>query len=109
MSLPGFVSTISLKRGGQTSQDAIGSPVIVETTVWTKKGHYQQMYGNDQPSPAGRTSKSMFKFWPPYHSGSDRPQVDDTLFANGNSYTVASINEESLKHHLLVEAWIVER
>lgn len=109
MSLPGFVSTISLKRGGQTSQDAIGSPIIVDTIVWTKKGHYQQVYGNDQPSPAGRTAKSMFKFWLPYLSGSDRPQVNDTLVSNGNEYTVASINEESLQHHLLVEAWIIER
>ena len=109
MSLPGFVSTISLKRAGQTSQDSIGAPVLVKTTVWTKKGHYQQIYGNDQPNQAGRTSKSMFKFWLPYLSGDDRPAINDTLVSGGNEYTVASINEESLKHHLLVEAWIVER
>lgn len=109
MSLPGFISTISLKRGGQTSQDAIGAPIIVESTVWTKKGHYQQVYGNDQPNQVGRTSKSMFKFWLPYLSGSDRPEVNDTLVSGGNEYTVASVNEESLQHHLLVEAWIVER
>jgi len=109
MSLPGFISTITLKRKGQLSQDAIGSPVLSESTIWTKKGHYQQVYGNDQPSPAGRTSKSMFKFWLPYVSGSDRPQIDDTLVTNGTEYTVASINEESLQHHILVEAWIIER
>lgn len=109
MSLPGFVSQISLQRKGQVSQDSMGSPVIVNTLVWTKKGHYQQAYGNDQPSPAGRTSKSVFKFWLPYVSGSDRPQINDTLLSNGSEFTVASVNEESLRHHLLVEAWIVER
>jgi hypothetical protein len=109
MSLPGFVSEISLKRGGQVSQDTIGSPVIVDTVVWTKKGHYQQTYGNDQASPAGRTSKSMFKFWIPYVYGTDRPQINDTLLANSNEFTVSSVNEESLRHHLLVEAWIIER
>jgi hypothetical protein len=109
MSLPGFVSTISLLRKGLQSQDAMGSPIITETLIWTKKGHYQQFYGNEQPNPAGRTTKNMFKFWLPYLSGDDRPQVNDTLMTNGSEYTVASINEESMQHHLLVEAWIVER
>jgi hypothetical protein len=109
MSLPGFISTITLKRQGSVSQDAIGAPVIVKAEVWTKRGHYQQVYGNDQPNQTGRSSKSMFKFWLPYLDDGDRPAINDTLIAGGKEFIVASINEESLKHHLLVEAWIVER
>ena len=48
--IPGFNKVISLTRPGLTGQDSIGSPVMTNAAVWTKNGHYQQAYHQENIS-----------------------------------------------------------
>jgi hypothetical protein len=50
----------------------------------------------------------VFKFWIPFLTGSDRPVITDKLIADGYEYMVTEIEQESLKHHLIVRAHRVE-
>lgn len=104
MSLPGFVTTVTLTREGQTGHAADGTPTVTTTTIWTKKGHYQQQQGTDIQTDTGAVEKQVYRFWLPFMTGTDRPVQTDILTADGYSYTVIGIEQESLKHHIIVRA-----
>lgn len=109
MALAGFVTTVTLKRTGQTGHAADGTPTVTTSTVWTKKGHYQQQQGTDNQTDTGPVERQIYRFWLPFVTGTDRPTQTDVLTADGYSYTVVGIEQESLKHHVIVRAERVER
>lgn len=109
MALPGFVTLVTLTREGQTGHAADGTPIMSSTTVWTKKGHYQQQQGTFNPTDTGYVEYQVYRFWLPFLTGSDRPAEGDTLTADGYDYTVIGIEQESLKHHIIVRAHRDER
>lgn len=109
MALPGFVSTIVLTREGQTGHAADGTPTVTTSTVWTKKGHYQQQQGTDIQTGTGSVERQVYRFWLPFLTGADRPSQTDILTVDGYSHTVIGIEQESLKHHIIVRAERVER
>ena len=109
MALAGFVTTVTLKRTGQTGHAADGTPTVATSTVWTKKGHYQQQQGTDNQTDTGPVERQVYRFWLPFVTGTDRPTQPDVLTADGYSYTVVGIEQESLKHHVIVRAERVER
>ena len=109
MALAGFVTTVTLTRKGQTGHAADGTPTVTTSTVWTKKGHYQQQQGTDNQTDTGRVERQVYRFWLPFVTGTDRPTQTDVLTADGYSYTVVGIEQESLKHHVIVRAERVER
>lgn len=109
MALPGFVTNITLTREGQTGHAADGTPTVTTSTVWTKKGHYQQQQGTDYQTGTGPIERQVYRFWLPFLTGTDRPSQTDILTADGYSYTVIGIEQESLKHHVIVRAERVER
>jgi hypothetical protein len=106
--IPGLFTIVSLTRPGLTGQDAMGSPIIANASVWTKRGHYQQSYHQEGIGPTGRSTKDVYKFWLPFATGDYRPQVGDILSADSRSYTVVETAQESLRHHLLVITRITE-
>jgi hypothetical protein len=106
--IPGFSKIISLTRPGLTGQDAIGSPIVTNAAVWTKNGHYQQSYHQENLGPTGRSVKNVYKFWLPFSRGDYRPQVSDILTVDGKSFSVVEVGQEAMNHHLLVVARITE-
>jgi hypothetical protein len=108
MGLPGFVTPIQLKRTAQTGHSAVGDPVVTTSIVWTKRGHYQEEQGTHVQGDTGPIEYQVFKFWIPFLTGSDRPVITDKLIADGYEYMVTEIEQESLKHHLIVRAHRVE-
>lgn len=109
MSLPGFTSSVKMIRQSGTSHLADGTPVITTATVWTKNGHYQQQQGTDYNSTVGETEYQVYRFWLPFLTGSDRPMITDLLESDGYQYQVIGIEQETLKHHIIVRARRVER
>lgn len=109
MTLPGFVTDITLKRDGQTGHAADGTPTVSTSTIWTKKGHYQQQQGTDIQTGTGPLEHQVYRFWLPFLTGTNKPQQADTLVADGYSYAVIGLEQESLKHHIIVRAERVER
>jgi hypothetical protein len=110
MGLPGFVTSVTLKRTGQTGHAADGSPIETTTTVWTKKGHYQQQQGTRIDTQLGEVEYQVYRFWLPFiSSASDRPTQGDILVADGYEYAMIGIEQESLKHHIIVRAERVQR
>lgn len=109
MALPGFNSSVKMIRQSGTSHLADGTPVVTTATLWTKLGHYQQQQGTDYDTPTGGTEYQVYRFWLPFMTGSDRPQITDILESDGYQYEVIGIEQESLKHHLIVRARRVER
>jgi len=109
MALPGFATNVTLTRKGQTGHAADGTPTITTSTVWTKKGHYQQQQGSYDRTGTGSIERQVYRFWLPFLTGTDRPSQTDVLTADGYSYTVIGIEQESLKHHVIVRAERVER
>jgi hypothetical protein len=109
MTLPGFNASISLVRDGATSQDAMGTPVLTTTTVWTKKGHYQQRYNIENQEDTGRRGEAFYEFYLPFLDGTNRPVPSDRLTVHGKSYLVIGILQESFRHHLVVKARISEK
>lgn len=109
MALPGFVTDITLVREGQTGHAADGTPTVTTSTIWTKKGHYQQQQGTDYVTGTGLIEHQVYRFWLPFLTGDDRPGQTDTLIADGYSYLVIGIEQESLKHHIIVRAERAER
>jgi hypothetical protein len=109
MALPGFVTNVTLKRVGQTSQAADGTPVTTTTDIWTKKGHYQQQQGTKIDTQLGEVEYQIYRFWLPFVTGTDRPKPGDFLDADGYSHAMIGIEQESLKHHIIVKAERVER
>lgn len=106
--IPGLYTVVTLNRQGIASQDAMGTPVMEDDIIWTKKGHYQQVWHQDGLSPTGRSTKSMYKFWLPFFKDEYRPQVGDIITADGREYVVLEIAQESRRHHLLLHARIQE-
>lgn len=110
MALPGFVTSITLKRVGQTSQAADGTPVTTTTDIWTKRGHYQQQQGTRVDTQLGEVEYQVYRFWLPFIStASDRPASGDILVADGYEHAMIGIEQESLKHHIIVRAERVQR
>ena len=109
MALPGFVTNITLKREGQTGHAADGTPTVSVTTIWTKKGHYQQQQGTELNVQTGPVEFQVYRFWLPFLTGDDRPSMTDLLVADGYEFEVIGIEQESLKHHLIVKAKRAER
>jgi hypothetical protein len=109
MSLPGFNASITLVRDGQTSQDAMGTPVKTSTTLWTKRGHYQQRYNIEVQDDVGRRGEAFYQFYLPFITGTNRPAPDDKFVVHGRTFLVIGILQEALRHHLVVKARISER
>jgi hypothetical protein len=110
MALPGFVTNVTLKRTGQTGHADDGTPITSTTTVWTKKGHYQQQQGTKIDTQLGEVEYQVYRFWLPFiAAGSDRPIPGDIMVADGQEYTFIGVEQESLKHHLIVKGERVER
>lgn len=109
MALPGFNTTVELIRIGQTGHAADGTPIESTTSVWTKKGHYQQQQGTFNATDTGYVEYQVYRFWLPFLSGTNRPVETDTLRADGYDHTVIGIEQESLNHHIIVKAQRVER
>lgn len=109
MALPGFVSTIVLTREGMTGHAADGTPTVSTSTIWTKKGHYQQQQGTFNATDTGYVEYQIYRFWLPFLTGSDRPQQADILSVDGYDHSVIGIEQESLNHHIIVRAQRIER
>ena len=109
MALAGFVTTVTLTRKGQTGHAADGTPAVTTSTVWTKKGHYQQQQGTEIQTGTGSLERQIYRFWLPFLTGDDRPTQADILTADGYSYKVVGIEQESLKHHVIVRAQRADR
>jgi hypothetical protein len=109
MGLPGFVTSVTLKRAGQTGHAADGTPVETTTDVWTKKGHYQQQQGTKLDTQLGDAEYQVYRFWLPFLTGDDRPKPGDILAADGYNHATVGIEQESLKHHIIVRAERVQR
>jgi hypothetical protein len=109
MSLPGFNASITLVRDGQTSQDAMGTPVKTSTTLWTKRGHYQQRYNIEAQDDVGRRGEAFYQFYLPFITGTNRPAPDDKFVVHGRTFLVIGIMQEALLHHLVFKSRISER
>jgi len=104
MALPGFRTRVELIRTGQSGQAADGTPTVTTTTIWTKLGHYQQQQGIFKGAETGYSEYEVYRFWLPFLTGTDRPQMADLLRADGYEYIVVGIEQETLNHHLIVKA-----
>lgn len=102
MPLPGFSSTVTLTRKTQTAHAADGTPTVTVATIWVKKGHYQQQQGTNIQTDTGAIERQIYRFWLPFLSGTDLPVQTDILAADGYSYAVIGIEQESLNHHMIV-------
>jgi hypothetical protein len=109
MALPGSVSIVKLIRQGPTGHEDDGSPIVTLSTVWTKRGHYQQQQGTDYDTATGGTEYQVYRFWLPFMTGTERPVLTDIIESDGFQYEVIGIEQESLKHHLIIRARRVER
>ena len=112
MSLPGFNSTITIKRVGQTGHSEDGTPTVELTTVWVGKGHYQpeskdsitQLY-----TATGQAAEAKYLFFIPYLTGSNAPAIADLVEADNYQFQVDEIRREGLRHHLILGAKRVDR
>ncbi|CAB4148508.1 hypothetical protein UFOVP529_10 [uncultured Caudovirales phage] len=109
MALPGFVTTITLSREGMASQAADGTPTMSRVEIWSGKGHYQQQQGVFNATDTGYIEYQVYRFWLPFLKGTLRPQEADIIEADGYEYSCIGIEQESLKHHIIVKAQRVER
>ena len=112
MSLPGFNSTITIKRVGQTGHAADGTPTVELTTVWVGKGHYQpESKGSIDPqyTPTGNAAEAKYLFFIPYLTGANAPAISDLVEADNYQFQVDKIERESLRHHLILGAKRVDR
>ena len=44
---------ITLTREGPAGQAADGTPIVTNTVIWNKRGHYQQQQGTFQGTDTG--------------------------------------------------------
>lgn len=109
MALPGFVTNIVINREGVSGHAADGTPTTSSTEVWRGKGHYQQQQGTYQGSDTGYLEYQVYRFWIPFLTGTSRPLEGDVISADGYTYTCIGIEQESLKHHIIIKGQRVER
>lgn len=112
MSLPGFNTTVTIKRVSQTGHAEDGTPTVSLTTVWQGKGHYQpeskdsitQLY-----TATGQATEAKYVFFVPYLTGSNQPTITDLIEADNYQFQIDEIRRESLRHHLILGAKRVDR
>jgi hypothetical protein len=110
--IPGSVLEITLTRNGRNGHAADGTPLVLRSIVWKKRGHFQpiRISGSDyQQNPTGPTYIQIYRFWIPYVTGTDRPRNGDTITVLDESYQVDSIDYEAFRHHLIVRGRKVTR
>ena len=98
-----------MTRRGMAGHAEDGTPTVSTESVWVKLGHYQQQQGTDGQTPTGMTEYQVYRFWLPFMTGESRPQPTDILTADGYSFKVIGVEQETFKHHLIVRAQRVER
>ena len=112
MSLPGFTTSVTIKRVGQTGHAADGTPTVELTTVWSGKCHYQpeskesvsQLY-----TATGQAAEPRYLFFVPYLTGSNQPWIADLVEADNLQFQVDEVIREGLRHHLILGAKRVDR
>lgn len=112
MSLPGFTTSVTIKRVGQTGHAADGTPTVELTTVWSGKCHYQpeskesvsQLY-----TSTGQAAEARYLFFIPYLTGTNQPTIADLVEADNLQFQVDEVIRESLRHHLILGAKRVDR
>lgn len=112
MSLPGFGTTVTIRRVDQTGHSTDGTPTVSLSLVWTGKGHYQpetrgsvdQLY-----TPTGQAAEAKYWFFIPYLTGINEPTVSDLIEADNYQFQIDEIRRESTKHHLVLGAKRVDR
>ena len=88
---------------------ADGTPVTSTVDIWSGKGHYQQQQGTFNATDTGYIEYQVYRFWLPFLTGTSRPRAGDTVSADGYNYACIGIEQESLKHHIIIKAQRLER
>lgn len=112
MSLPGFNTTVTIKRVAQTGHAADGTPTVELINVWRGKGHYQpESKGSvDQLYTAtGQAAEAKYWFFIPYLTGTKEPTIADLIEADNLQFQIDEIRREAFKHHLVLGAKRVDR
>jgi len=112
MSLPGFNTSVTIKRVGQTGHEADGTPRVELTTVWVGKCHYQpesKISVNQLYTDTGQAAEARYLFFIPYLTGSKQPWIADLVEADNIQFQVDEVIREGLHHHLILGAKRVDR